>query len=337
MTFKEVIAKYQFHALVLGLLVQLVGYYSTFKNLLSDPLTAILTVGVGYLLIATYCCLMFLSRKEGPAPTPQVEPGKPRLVFAHSGGQRALAAAIFVAATLGFVVFVVIQVKAATAGRVVQGSELNMDKYAERSPLLSMVDIYDAGWTGGGAKAILKDGHFLPLAWIEPKPETSRFDFGGSSCAVSFKIEAKKSYSWLSLDKIVAEVQRYEPLPEYWFWVPRPYQEAEVLYLELSPPTPGRTRFEASILPSDKSKESAHGYIRIDSGKPDEIAVLINATTPGIYTFSVSLLLSAKREHEIVRVIPETSWLFIHDVNGTLGPWIGRIYDDPEKMRMMMP
>jgi hypothetical protein len=337
MTFKEVVAKYQFHALVLGLLIQVVGYYSSFKNLLSDPLTAVLTVGVGYLFIATYCCVRFLSTKDGPALAPRVGTEKPRLVFAHSAGRRALAAAIFVAATAGFAVFVATQVRAAGIGRVVQGSDLNMDKYAERSPLLSMVDIYDASWTGGGAKAILRNGHVLPLAGIEPKPETSRFVFGGSSCAVSLKMEAKKSYPWVSLDGIVAEVQRYEPLPEYWRWLPFPYQEAQVLYLEVSPPSPGKTRFPASILPSDKSKESAHGYIRIESGKPDEIIVLISATTPGIYTFSVSLLLSAKREREVVRIIPGASWLFEDGRSVSLGPWMDEIYDDPERMKMMMP
>lgn len=201
-------------------------------------------------------------------------------------------------------------VPAAEPRGAVQLAQAPIDYLRARPPSGNLVDVYDVTWLGSGAIATLEDNRNVRFALIAWRPVSNWAALNANSCAVMFKIAARKANSSISVDRIVADVIAYTPPPKYAYSRPLPLVMAPVDYLEISPPDSGNSSFHAERLTAAARRASDEAFLMLDPGKPETITVMINATAPGLYTFSLTVFVSHGAEQEAIVLVPRSTWLF---------------------------
>lgn len=214
-----------------------------------------------------------------------------------------------------------------------------MSNYDELSEAESMVNVLGASWVGGSAYAFLETrleepfqtdevfypdtggihspnfthGGTIPLAAIlNPKTDNLRM-FQGRGCAIFFEMESRPEYEErVTIDKIVAVVNNFSSLPAYRPQTFAPIVGFNLFYIEMdSIATFQGNIFEAKYVHGNKIYYYP-GNFKINHSKPEQFVVRLNAKTPGIYDFSVYLLLRYRYKKEKLALVQSAKFLFDH-------------------------
>lgn len=138
--------------------------------------------------------------------------------------------------------------------------------------------------------------------------------------AIQFKLRKRDAFASIVVDGLEATVHDYGPVPEYQPMYGAYPVESSLYLVELDRTTKGRprqfpaTRFYEHIpgVGDERYTEVAHVArpIVLDDSEPHSIVVRFNALTPGLYTVSLDVLLSAGEITERCQVMEPRKILF---------------------------
>jgi hypothetical protein len=185
-------------------------------------------------------------------------------------------------------------------------SELPISEYkGPINGIRPLAMIYEPHWFGGGAYAVFDAGDRCRLAWM-----TSGFsglnNFKGTACALMFDIEPRITLDWIKIDEIRVKVNAYRSLIQYEPLLPKPYETANVYYVEIDA-EPGSSYVAEYRV--DQGKRDI-GFVRVYRGRPETVVIRINAKTPGIYNFGIELLVSSQNDRVLLPIIKDEKYLF---------------------------
>lgn len=291
-------------------MTQVASYIAYFRDILSNPLHTLLALTLSLLLIAVLCIYRVVAKR----PVTILNTGSdemPITTFTYTLRQRRIAIGLLGISAIAYFGFTAQLLFAEPEGRKAPPADDALKEYENKRAAFSLVEVFKAGWTGGGAFARIEGSDPLPLAIIIDPKKDSPSSMLGTSCALKFDLEARKKNPWVDIDNMVVDVIEYKPLPKYEPIFPAPFQTANVYYVEIDDPKIAKHKvFGSSAIYSSKGNRNPLGTVRLDAGKPEHFFIRINARRPGIYTLAVHVLVSHKQTKERVTVVDKQSFLF---------------------------
>ena len=180
----------------------------------------------------------------------------------------------------------------------------------ERTAYFDFVRINKVNWTGGGAFAEIGDKGY-PLAYIEDTAHLEEMSrFWGTGCALKFEAEPRSDIERVTIDDVKVFVSNYKPLPKYQSMLPAPFQDENILYIEIDNPANSRTNSFSAIKRINKGKIEDIGVMYLEKSKPETFVIRINAKKPGIYTIECQMLVRYKNQSQVVTLNNPAEWLF---------------------------
>lgn len=294
--------------LVIGTLVQLIGYITFFQGLLHDPLYVLVALVSGYLLIVALCVTRLRTVRETPSliiTSVKLDQGRKPWIKRNRG-----ALALLTASTVLFTSFSTHVLVADASHPQAPPIDETIAFYQQRRSVFSLVDLYGVNWTGGGAFAITR-GRQLPLAYIVNPADADDISlFVGTACALSFEVVPRERVPWVRIDSIIVVVNSFAALPQYEPMIPAPVQTRRVFYVEMDNPALSRVNRFAATAVFDQGQRTDFEFLRLERGRPENMVIRINARTPGIYRFSTYLKASYRDERELIPVALNRTFLF---------------------------
>jgi hypothetical protein len=278
---------------VVGIFVQIIGYIAFFRQVADNPIYAVIVLLIGY-TINLVICVQWLTKKESRVTSFVDVKNEPVSVtrYVFSKKQRIGAAIILITGTIAAVacIFLILWSARDTGG-------------------FSLARIHAVTWTGGGAVAVRSNGN-VPLAYIvDPQKIATSTRFTGTACALSFEAEPRSDMDFLMIDGFIVTVENYEPLSPYTAMIPAPFQDENIVYVEIDS-TGGRKRVFAAKTRIRDGNISDISSFKIENGKPESFIIRVNARTPGLYTFSISLATRYKNNVDTLLLKPSSKWVF---------------------------
>jgi hypothetical protein len=186
----------------------------------------------------------------------------------------------------------------------------------------ALVEVFDVKWVGGGAQARIDDGavddgpvwdprYDYRLATMLHNPSCHEIcTFLGNACAIAFQMEPVDWVDWVTVDAITASVTAYQRPPGFKRSRVLPFEQANVFYVEIDDPAVARRNQFTARYVSQASTQGQVGVIRLRPGHPEAFVVRLNALTPGVYTFDVSLDVRHKDSMQNVAIVQSEVFLF---------------------------
>jgi hypothetical protein len=311
---------------VIGAIIQLVGFVTYFKDITTNPVYALAILLAGYALIVYYCLYQLfkiapnttadMTTTSAGTPTGMptgtstaMPPGTPRQSPSSGKKRKRIVLAVLSFSTvltliLGFTVI------KRNRTPVADSPLVQIGEMQDRTADFKFIKINKISWTGGGAYAIIDSSQY-PLAKIQDPSQLKQMSvFTGTACAVEFEAEPRSDIDRVTIDTVEAIVADYEPLPRYKPVFPKPFQEENILYIEIDNPATSMTHSFASSLRINKGVVEPFGTLFLEKGKPETFVVRINARQPGIYTIECRLKIRVKDKAETVSITNPSKWLF---------------------------
>jgi hypothetical protein len=293
-----------------GILIQVIGFVAFFRDVMTNPLYAIILLIFGYAVTLT-ACLIRIMKKETKASRfmdlNQAPIKSSQYVF--SPRQRQIAMGILIVGTLATVL----------SGFGIR--KLSENPVPEDLPdltetpaaVFSYVRINRIYWMGAGAVA-KANGKRYPLARIIDTTEMSIMsEFTGTACALAFEIETRSDIDRVAIDKFEVVVDNYKPLPVYEPQFPAPFGEANVVYLEIDNPSLSKTNVFLATKKVEDGKVKDIGLVSLVKGTPETFIMRVNARRPGIYTIDCRMVVRYKNSTETVGLLKDPKpWFFDH-------------------------
>lgn len=288
--------------LIIGFFVQISGHILFIRRALQDPLDTFLLVTVGYGFVCVITFRHLIQKKVINGSPPKMNTIKNRI----------FPIIVFIIATVFFCFHSSKQLLG--SGHNNPQPSIDIDTYKKSRGVFSLLEVFKVYWTGGGSYAVVnqesKSSQEYPLALIFNVDTSHPGGLYGTACALAFEAEVPSSYPWVKIDRIVVKVNNYELLPSYTSMLLQPFQSANVYYVEIGDTKESASsEFYANYHFTDDSRTD-FGSVLLEKGRPESFVLRINAKTPGIYDFSVYLLVSFKNHKEKITLVDSVQFLF---------------------------
>ncbi len=296
--------------LVIGISIQIIGFIAFFKDIISNPIYSLTILLVGYLLVFYY----FLNKlKKKTTKTLSIMDSMSNRIekksYTYSKKQRLNSLIILIILTIITISLSFIVVRANINPKA-ESPMKQIEKYKNRTANFDFIKINSVNWIGGGAYAIVGEKNY-PFATIENTAHMERMStFLGTACALQFEIETRSDVDIVTVDEVKVYVSDYQTLPIYKSMLPLPFEDANILYIEIDNPANSRTKSFTATKRVDKGKLQDIGVMYLKKGKPETFVVRINAKTPGIYKLSTQIVVRNKKDVQTITLNEPAYWLF---------------------------
>ncbi len=297
-------------ALLIGAIIQITGFISYFREIAINPVYSLTILIIGYLLVTYYCLYRMLKKSITDSSMLDIKNMSIKMkYYTYSRRQRIMAILILFISTiatfsLGFTVIT------KTKNPIAEPPMAQVYQIANRTAYFDFIKIYAVNWIGGGAYAISGKNEY-PLAYIQDTDHLEKMSrFYGTACALKFDLETRNDIGRVSIDDIIVKVSDYKPLPKYEAMLPAPFEEANVLYVEIDNPSRSKTNFFPAIKRIDHGKVKDIGIMYLEYKKPETFILRINAKRPGIYTIECQMIVRYKDQTERIYLSSPSEWLF---------------------------